>query len=58
MASVLETREISQGKIHFPPKKGGKNKFWGTGFSKTSLKTAVNHLIENYYLDTGNVTMN
>ena len=37
--------------------------YWGTktkvgiGFSKTSLKTAINHLIENCYFNVGNVKM-
>ena len=47
-----------KGKFTFPLKKGKENKFWGIGFCKTSLKTAMNHLIEGYYLDAGNVTMN
>ena len=29
----------------------------GLGFSKTSLKTTMNYLIENYYLNAENVTM-
>ena len=35
----------------------GKKTKGGLGFSKTSLKTAMNHLIENHYLNAGNVTM-
>ena len=29
----------------------------GLGFSKTSLKSTMNHLIENCYFNVGNVTM-
>ena len=35
----------------------GKKSKGGLGFSKTSLETAMNHLIENYYLNAENVTM-
>ena len=35
---------------------GGENKR-GLGFNKTSLKTAINHWIENFYFNDGNMTM-
>ena len=35
----------------------GKKTKGGLGFSKTSFKTAVNHLIENFYFNVGNVAM-
>ena len=59
MASLREQGKFPKGKFTLPLKKKRKeNKFWGIGFSKTSLKTAMNHLIESYYLNVGNVTMN
>ena len=35
----------------------GGRKIRGLSFSQTSLKTAINHLIENCYFIVGNVTM-
>ena len=35
---------------------GGKKR--GLGFSKTTLKTAINYLMENCYVNAGNMTMN
>ena len=35
----------------------GKKAKGGLGFSKSSLKTAINHLIENCYFNVGNVSM-
>ena len=36
---------------------GGRKTKRRLGFSKTALKTAINHLIGNYYFNVGNVTM-
>ena len=35
----------------------GKKTKGGLGLSKTSVKTAINHLTENCYFDVGNVRM-
>ena len=35
----------------------GKKTLGGRGFDKTSLKTAINYLIENCYFNVGNVTI-